>query len=210
MATEYVWASPGGAYVVPDGFKKRLADEFPGYRVRWSLKAQHWMVEQKVDNPDLPLKADPFDDSMIRAKDGYWQVMAFQPGDRMGCPICGTTMKVAIREAAESVCPQCRKDGLDGRTMAAYWPFDECLLEELRMTNPLTWGFSKIDGKLRVVASEKADRANDAMLREADRVQSDITTSTTIEAYNRLVGISQVGYTGKSGRLIHSDREGIN
>lgn len=78
------------------------------------------------------------------------------------------------------------------------------------MTNPLTWGVGKVDGKLRVVASEKADRANAAMLKEADRVQSDITTSTTIESYNRMVGIKQVGWTGKSGNLIHSDRDTIN
>lgn len=94
--------------------------------------------------------------------------------------------------------------------MASFWPFDECLLEQLRMTNPLSWGTQKIDGKLRVVAGEAADRANKAMIREANRVQSDIVTSSTIESYNRMVGISQVGWSGNSGRLIHSDRESIN
>lgn len=207
---EYVWASPGGAYVVPIEFKQRFLAEFPNYRIRWSLKKQHWMIEQKVDNPDPPIKLDPMDDSLIRAKEGYWQVMAFQPGNRMGCPICGLTLWVSTREASESVCERCRKDGRDGRWMASYWPFDECLLEELRMTNPETWGFAKIDGKLRVVASDRADRANAALKREADRKLSDVVTSSTIETYNRQVGIAQVGYTGNSGRLIHSDREGIN
>lgn len=207
---DHVWASPGGAYVVPEGFKQRFLSEFPGYRIRWSMKDKRWMIEQKVDNPDLPFRADPFDDSLIRAKEGYWQVMAFQPGDRMACPRCKSTLKVSIREASESTCVQCRKNGFDGRTMASYWPFDECLLEELRMTNPLTWGVGKVDGKLRVIASTKADRANADITKEGYRQLSDVVTSSTIESYNRQVGISQTGWTGNSGRLIHSDREGLS
>lgn len=210
MSTEYVWASPGGLYVVPLEFKQRFLSEFPNYRIRWSLKKQNWMVEQKVDNPDLPFRPDLFDDSMIRAKDGYWQVMAFQPGDRMSCPACSFTIKVPMRESAEAVCPQCRLRGRDGRVMAAYWPFDECLIEELKATDPLTWGVGKVDGKLRVVASARADKSNAGIIKEGYRQLSDTITSSTIESYNRQVGISQVGWTGNSGRLIHSDREGIN
>ncbi len=207
MLNDYVWASPGGAYRVPAAFQQRLQEEFPGYRVRWSLKKQHWMVEQKVDNPDPPFRPDPFDDSLIRAKEGYWQVMAFQPGDRMGCPGCGMTLQVPICDASEVTCQQCRKNGRDGRVMASYWPFDERLLEELRLTNPLTWGVGKIDGKLRVVASAKADRANAAIVKEGYRQLSDTVTSSTIESYNRQVGIAQTGYTGAGIKNIHSSKE---
>jgi hypothetical protein len=206
MLNDYVWSSPGGTYRVPDEFRQRLQSEFPGYRVRWSLKKHHWMIEQKVDNPDPPFRPDPFDDSLIRAKEGYWQVMFFQPGDRMACPRCGSTLKVAVCETAESFCQQCKRNGFDGRVMAGYWPFDERLLEELRQTNPLTWGVGKIDGKLRVVASARADRNNDAIVKEGYRQLSDVVTSSTIESYNRQVGIAQVGYTGSGIKNIHSDK----
>jgi hypothetical protein len=143
---------------------------------------------------------------LIRAKEGYWQVMFFQPGDRMACPRCGSTLKVAVCETAESFCQQCKRNGFDGRVMAGYWPFDERLLEELRQTNPLTWGVGKIDGKLRVVASARADRNNDAIVKEGYRQLSDVVTSSTIESYNRQVGIAQVGYTGSGIKNIHSDK----
>lgn len=208
--SDYCWASPGGAYVVPDSFRKQLQDEFPGYRVRWSLKKQHWMIEQTFDHPDPPFRPDPYADDQVRASEGYWQVMAFQPGDRMACPYCKATLRVPICEAAEVLCAYCKANGRDGRVMAAYWPFDERLLDELRQTNPLTWGTGKVDGKLRVLAGARADRSNDAIVKEGYRQLSDVVTSSTIETYNRQVGIAQTGWTGNSGRLVHSDRTGIN
>lgn len=151
--TEYTWTSPGGVYVVPDEWKERFLAEFPDYRIRWSLRQQNWQVEQRCGRSALaPFRIDPFDDSLIRARDGYWLVMTFQPGDRMACPAvisayprqqCGWTMTVAHRKSKESVCDMCRFKRREGRTMAAYWPFDELLLEHLRYTDPLRGGTTR-------------------------------------------------------------------
>lgn len=217
--TEYNWISPAGTYVVPTGFKQRFLADFPDYRIRWSLQHSKWLVEQKYDNPLPAAKYNPFNDEVIRERDGYWLVSAFQPGDRMACPAwvykaggqrCGQTLYVPTRDTMEVVCSLCRRNGRDGRTIAGYWPFDECLLEVMRRTNPLSYGVAKVNGQVRVVAGAEADAANEARDRELVRKTSDIVTSSTAEAYNRLFGISQVGWTGNSGRLIHSDREGIN
>lgn len=184
------WSSPGGLYVVPDGFRRRFLSEFPGYRIRWSLKKQHWMVEQPFGSGALPpLRIDPADDSLVRAKDGFWLVMSFQPGDRMPCPYvldkltgkrCGWTMKVPTRETGEAVCDLCRKNGRDGKTMAAYWPFDECLLEQLRFTDPRTGGVKR--------ASKWSDLANAAIEAEADWRRRDAGTLDQVD-YRWLTGI---------------------
>lgn len=205
--------------MVPEGFKQRFLQDFPDYRIRWSLQHSKWLVEQKYDNPLPAIKQDAFNDDLIRQRDGFWLVSAFQPGNRMACPAwvykaggqrCGQLLTVPTRDTTEVVCNLCRKNGRDGRTIAGYWPFDECLLEVMRRTNPLTYGVQKIEGKTRVVASAAADQANAAFVKEGERVLSDVVTSSTIETYNRQVGISQIGWTGSSGRLIHSDREGIS
>lgn len=217
--TEYNWISPAGTYVVPAGFKQRFLSDFPDYRIRWSLQHSKWLVEQKYDNPLPATKYNPFNDEVIRERDGYWLVSAFQPGDRMACPAwvykaggqrCGQTLYVPTRDTIEVVCSLCRRNGRDGRTIAGYWPFDECLLEVMRRTNPLSYGTQKIDGKLRVVASAAADSANAAFVKEGERQLSDVVTSSTIESFNRQVGIAQIGFTGKSSRLIHSNRTDLS
>ena len=130
--TEYVWTSPGGIYTVPDSWRAAFLAEFPDYRIRWSLRDHCWHLEQKCGSNTLaPYRIDPFDDSLIRAADGYWLVMAIQPGNRMPCPAvtvrfprqtCGWTLPVATRETSESICPVCRSKRRDGRVMAGYWP----------------------------------------------------------------------------------------
>lgn len=189
--TEYLWASPGGAYRVPDAFRERFLAEFPGYRIRWSLKDQRWLIEQQCGRGALPpLRIDPHDDSLIRARDGYWLVMAFQPGDRMACPAvvtqfprqtCDAPVRVPTRRSAEATCPNCRRNGRDGRTMAAYWPFDECLIERLRETDPLRGGIQR--------ARAEADTHNrEKLRREAQQAREAVTSLDAVD-YRWLAGI---------------------
>lgn len=189
---EYNWSSPGGLYVVPTDFKQRFLKEFPEYRIRWSLKDQRWMIEQRCGRGALPpLKIDPADDGLIRAKDGYWLVMAFQPGDRMACPgtvnfyprtFCNWTMKVATRKVKESVCGMCRFKGRDGRYMTSFWPFDETLIERLRETDPLRGGIQR--------ARAEADLANVRRLSVAESKRRDAVTSIDQVDYRWLSGIA--------------------
>ena len=194
--TEYIWSSPGGAYVVPDGWRASFLTDFPGYRVRWSLKERCWHIEQRTHGETIPpFRIDPTDDLLIRAVDGYWRVMALQPGDRMACPtivntyprtLCGNQLPVTVRKTKESICSVCRRAGRDGRTMAGYYPFDETLLDALRRTNPLTYGL--VDNGRRTRASVEADNANRLIEAEAARQRRDAGTLDAVD-YRWLTGI---------------------
>lgn len=194
---DYEWTSPGGLYVVPDSWRQQFLSEFPDYRVRWSLQKDCWQIEQRVGRGALPaMRIDPTDDSLIRARDGYWLVMEFQPGDRMACPAiterfplqrCGGTMKVSHREARETICRYCRLKGRDGRTMASYWPFGEALLEHLRWSDPLRGGTTR--------QREETDVRNKALMREAERRQADAMTSLDYVDYRWLTGIPTAGHS---------------
>lgn len=194
--TEFVWASPGGTYRVPSGFKSRFLSEFPTYRIRWSLKQSQWLVEQQIGSGALPpINIDPFDDSMIRARDGYWLVMMFRPGTRMACPTCGLDMSVALCKTAESTCLPCKSRKRDARVMTGYWPFDERLIEHLRRTDPLRGGIMKdTSGKLRVRASVDADRANQRMQDRAEAKRKDASTLDAVD-YRWISGIPTAGAT---------------
>lgn len=187
------WTSPGGLYVVPDDFRIRFLREFPDYRIRWSLTLQRWQLEQRCGRGALPpIRISPEDDGLIRARDGYWLVMAFQPGNRMACPsvvtrfpdrqTCGMTLPVASRRSAESVCPSCKAHGRDGRHMVAYWPFDELLLDHLRYSDPLR------DGTRRQRLDADARNAARKAALEAD--VRDAKTSLDAVDYRWLAGIA--------------------
>lgn len=193
----FLWTSPGGVYTVPDSWREAFLSEFPDYRVRWSLAKGSWHVEQRCGRGALPpFRIDPFDDSLIRARDGYWLVMEFQPGNRMPCPAittryplqrCGWTLSIERGRSKEAVCAWCRRQGRDGRTMAAYWPFDETLLEHLRYSDPLRGGISR--------QRADADARNQAMLAEAERKRRDACTSIDAVDYRWLSGIGASGAT---------------
>lgn len=202
--TEYVWKSPGGLYVVPTEWKRRFLSEFPNYRVRWSLKKGKWQVEQYYGAGALPpIVIDEADDTLVRARDGYWLVMEFSPGDRFPCPgiiekstnqRCGWALKAPMRKGAEVRCPMCRSKGRDGRTVGAYWPFDEFLLEHLRKHNPETWGVVKVNGQTKTRAAHEADLANLRMTAELERQRMDASTLDYTDL-RWLTGIPTAGVT---------------
>jgi hypothetical protein len=218
MPSEFDWASPGGTYRVPADWKRRFLAEFPDYRVRWSIRKGMWQVEQSFGRGALPPVRidDGAHDDLIRARDGYWLVMEFLPGDRFACPavlsqyprtVCGWTLRAPTRKRAEVKCPACRKAGRDGRTVAGFYPFDEALLDDLRRTNPLTWGVVKHNGKVQTRAALEADRANELLLREAERRQRDAITSIDAVDHRWITGIDSTGWGGKTARRTISDRD---
>lgn len=193
MPSEYLWASPAGAYRVPDDFKTKFLAEFPEYRIRWSLKRGQWQIEQAAGRGALPPHRidDSADDSLIRARDGYWLVMEFHPGSRMGCKAlasryprqeCGTTLPVHLRKSQEVICETCRRAGRDGRAQAAHWPFDEVLLDHLRFGDPLRGGTTR--------QKNASDAANRALEIEAARKASDAITSIDAVDHRWITGIA--------------------
>lgn len=196
----------GPVYSVPSGFAARFLAEFPDYRIRWSLRRAAWQIEQRCGRGALPpFRIAEEDDTLIRARDGYWLVMEIQAGDRMPCKglvdahtnqRCGLTLSVPTRKTAEVVCQACKRKGRDGRQMACYWPLDECLLEYLRLGDPLRGGTSRL--------KRLSDQANHARMAAADRKASNEVQAATIDAYDTLVGITH--NTTKSSKFIHSSQ----
>lgn len=184
---------------VPERFAAQLRDEFNGrYRLRWSHKFQEWNLEQRVGlgHVDVPWREDPEDDSMIRARDGYWFVMAIRTGETMPCPIiidnhgtrCGAEVKVPIMQTAEAVCVRCQLSGRDGRTAAAYWPLNDALIQHIRRID----AFLGHNEDIRRVHDEKNKRLMDVAEKDALNDIDDVS----YDLRKTLGGIEQVGYGG--------------
>lgn len=133
-------------------FEDRLNAMFHGrFRVRWSDKTHQMMLEQKVATGQLmePPPTDPdaetvrwdtYDDTYIRARDGYFYTMTITPGDRMRCPLCNATIPVPVFETREVRCERCILQGRDGRYAAAHFELDDRFLEHIRSLDPETDG----------------------------------------------------------------------
>jgi hypothetical protein len=138
---------------LPTDFADRLESLFNGaLRLRWSQKQEVWCIEQQVGRASaLPIRLDPFDDGLIRRRDGYALVMEVRPGNHMACPRCRTKLKVPEFKVAEVRCQVCTAQGIDAAYKAAWWPLGECLLDELKKLDP-----ERVDTVARIRASDSA------------------------------------------------------
>lgn len=178
----------------PTTFVNRLREVNPDLRIRYSYKRDCWQIEQKVGRGALPpIHIDPYDDNLIRAKDGYWLVCEVRLGTKMPCPDCGKTIKVAALQFKESRCEYCISLGRDGRHTAGYFPLEEILLEHLRFLNPLTGGIER--------NAKMVDEFNKKLLETRERDMANLT-ETMKDDYAYMAGIPSVGYTGNN-KTIH-------
>ena len=145
----------------------------------------------------LPFRLDEEDDSLIRARDGYWLFLEFTPGDRMPCPTCGATLHVPHCKTAEVACQPCKQHGRDGRHWASYWPLGEVLIDYIKKCNPERGGIS--------VIKAECDAENHTRLAQAERDFQNYNEAIWSEAHPQVVGIPQVGYTGRADRFIHTN-----
>jgi len=177
------------AVEAPAEFVSRLEREFDGrLRIRWSAKLQEFHIEQKVGHGRIPpARVDEGSDDLIRARDGYHFVMAVRAGDRMPCPRCGYELRVPVRDTVDVRCGYCLLRGRKTSVVCGYWPLDDSLLEHLR----------KIDPTKDVDLAAEADAANALLLKSLENDAVRPGEAAADELYNRLVGIPQVGYTGK-------------
>lgn len=183
----------------PKDFVKRLKEEFPDLRIRWSEKRGCWAIEQQVGRGALPpLRIDPYDDSLIRARDGYWLVCEVRPGTRMPCPDCHLTLPVPDRHFAEVRCEHCIRKGRDGKVLAGYFPLGETLLEHLRSTDPRRGAIERM--------AKEADEANQKLLDMRARQTRNTVEAGTKDIITKLLNIPSVGYTGRGARFIHMDK----
>ncbi len=136
----------------PRDFVEKLTRTFDNeLRVRWSLKAHRFLIEQKVGRGALlPIRVDAGNDDMIRARDGYALVMSVAPGSTTECGICGEDLKLAIRETSEITCARCKSVGRRSGVTGGFFPLDDLLIEHLKMMDP-----TRVD-QLRRVRDESA------------------------------------------------------
>lgn len=182
---------------IPSEFVSRLKSEFPNLRIRFSTKRQAFQIEQQVGRGCLPpLRIDPYDDDLIRAKDGYWKVCEVNLGTSMPCPECGQTLKVPELKFKEVRCEYCVANRRDGRIICGYFPLGEALFEYLRRMDPLRGGIER--NAATVDAHNK--RLMDARAKEVAN-----TVETIKDDYGFISGIPMVGYTGNT-KIIHRTR----
>lgn len=183
----------------PSSFVEQLERVFNGrLRIRWSAKNQEFHIEQKVGRGFAlaPVAIDEGRDDLICARDGYFHVMAIKAGDRMPCPSCNYKLTVPVMDTADMKCPYCALMGRTTRVVAGYWPLNERLIEHLRKIDPLRGAQQEL--------AEEADRYNRALIKSAENTYSDVVTSKASDDYNRLVGIPQVGFTGREHAWDHA------
>lgn len=193
---------------IPESFTNALRIEFDGrYRLRWSNKFQEFHLEQKVGQgiADPPVYINSEDDDAIRARDGYWFVMAIRPGAKAPCPViiekpvrdqegrilhpekrCGATVDVPIMQTAEAVCPVCRKAGRDGRSAMAYWPLNDSLIQYIRRIDAVLGHQENLKDEL--------DARNDALIASMQRDALNEIDAISYDIRKTLGGIEQVGY----------------
>lgn len=186
---------------IPSEFADALHREFDGrFRVRWSPKREEYHVEYKV-LPGQVLEPprtksgefDTYDDDYIRARDGYDFIVAIRRGDRMPCPHCGLTMKVAHLEMREASCEHCKVRGRDGRYPAVFYPLNHILIEHLRFIDPLRGGPERVLARVRELERQRE-------LAEFRSAMNEIEDATSAY-FTRLFDIKSVGYTGKERYL---------
>lgn len=154
----------------PESFVRRLRDTFYGeLRIRWSIRDQVWLIEQKVGRGALPTRRiREIDDELIQLRDGYARVMAVARGTNAPCSGgCGADLKLDIRAMTEVVCYRCKLKGKKEGFVGGFFPLDDQLIEHLKMMDP-----TRSDQLRRVRAeSDKADWlrkvAEDSVHREA-------------------------------------------
>lgn len=183
----------------PKDFQNRLEEVFRGrLRIRWSPKREAWHIEQQVGRAaSPPYRIDPFDDSLICARDGYAFVMEVRQGTRMPCPTCHLELPVPVMETCEVRCNYCKMKGRDGRVRAAYYPLGEVLIDYLRKIDPERGATQEL--------ADEADRANRAMLAAQERALSNTIEAAGKDAFTKIAGIESVGYTGKEHSWVSSD-----
>jgi hypothetical protein len=173
----------------PDWFVEKLRLEFDGrFRIRWSLARKEWVIENKVDRAKVvPKYVRDIDDELIRARDGYEFVLSVRPGDRMPCRStkCMATVPVPVFKFAEVRCQSCRTV----HDATGYFPLNDMLLEWLRRIDPDRGGIKRVMQSV----DEKMRQRDLAREREL----SNYNEAVGKDYFNRIVGIQQVGYTGK-------------
>lgn len=178
-------------------FESRLRETFRGrLRLRWSHERGEWHIEQRVRRAFVeglkPTKAgwDESHDRYVQYRDGVILIMAVRTGDRMPCPRCGHELKVPFMETQHVKCNYCALLGKSKHVAAVYMPLGDVLIDHLKSIDP--------ENPISETLAENLDRQNQALAASMERDALRPADADAHERYNRLVGIPQFGYSGKT------------
>lgn len=181
----------------PDSFVEKLEREFRGrLRVRWSAERNEWHIEQKIRRGLFPgtkpskLGWDETTDAYIRHRDGVVHVMSVRTGTLMDCPKCGTELKVPYMETHFVSCPLCKLRGFTNAYSVVFFPLGDSLIDYLKKIDP--------ENPISERLNEDMDRQNELLAETMERDALREGTAAASERYNRIVGIPQVGLSGKT------------
>lgn len=186
---------------IPEWFEEQLERRFQGrFRLRWSEIEHVFMLEQKVRRAvaegfaPRAFKSERHRkltmENYIRARDGYILSMKISPTTRAYCQRCDTRLDMPAMQTAQVTCPVCMSHGHRTVTMGGYWPLNDALLHELERTDPDRGGNERVFAAQQAAEQYRELSAELAITRPAD--------AAFRERYRRLVGIPQVGLSGKT------------
>lgn len=175
---------------IPTEFSARLQSAFNGrLRLRWSEAKHEFHLEQRVGRALSNIPIVNRDDERIRARDGYLFILAIQPGTRMGCYRCSTTLNVPVHEFREIACPMCRLSGREYKIPAGYFPLTDTLIDYLKTLDPMRGASAE--------QRAKVDAANERILLDQRKRLVNDTSDAFSQDFSRIAGIPSVGHTGK-------------
>ena len=116
--------------------------------------------------------------------------MSVRTGTLMDCPRCGTELKVPYMETHLVSCPYCKLRGKNSTFAAVYFPLGDSLIDYLKTIDPENPASERL--------AEDLDRQNEMLSAMMERDALRDGTAAAAERYNRLVGIPQVGLSGKT------------
>jgi len=181
----------------PDTFSDKLERTFRGrLRIRWSSQLGEWHIEQRVRRAFVdgqrPKKKgwDESRDEYVRYRDGYVHILSVRTGDRMPCPKCSTDLKVPYNRTEVIKCAMCHLRGKQSFVPAMFVPLNDVLIGYLQNLDPENDASERLN--------EDVDRANALLAQTMERDALNAGESEMLDRYNRIVGIPQFGYSGKT------------
>jgi hypothetical protein len=186
---------------IPDYIEEQIERRFHGrFRLRWSDADQMFHYEQKVRRgiaegfvPIATKSERHFKsryDDQIRGRDGYVLVMKIAPGTQTRCTVCHGDISIPAFKSAQVNCGFCASKGRRSSFVAGYFPLSDSLLDELERIDPDRGGNERVFD-----AQRKAELFRE---REQEWNLTAPAEAAFRERFNRLVGIPQVGLSGKT------------
>lgn len=174
--------------LTPETFEQELRSRLgSGHRLRWSSLTNRWLIEQQTERGSFDDPLNDWDDSAIRARDGYTLVCSVYPVPYMICPECRAQLGLPHLSIGEVICAHCtEKTGQRVSYFGGYFPLCERLLARLERTSyrrAREWR-RELDETNSRTASRREQDSNDQF---ADEVG---------DHYNRFMDRPQIGYGG--------------